>query len=49
MSTPRNPLADFAPRLVEMTDKVMTDKVLFGDVWERPQLGSYEEGIRREK
>src|SRR3954470_14736128 len=30
---PKNPLADFAPKLVEITEKV-----LFGDVWERPQL-----------
>jgi 4-carboxymuconolactone decarboxylase len=30
---PKNPLADFAPELVEITEKV-----LFGDVWERPQL-----------
>jgi 4-carboxymuconolactone decarboxylase len=30
---PKNPLADFAPKLVEITEKV-----LFGDIWERPQL-----------
>jgi alkylhydroperoxidase/carboxymuconolactone decarboxylase family protein YurZ len=28
-------IGDFAPKLVELTDRV-----LFGDVWERPQLGS---------
>jgi 4-carboxymuconolactone decarboxylase len=29
----RNRIGDFAPKLVELTEKV-----LFGDLWERPQL-----------
>jgi len=33
MSTPKNPLADFAPKLFDITDKV-----LFGDVWENSAL-----------
>ena len=41
MSTPKNPIADFAPKLVEITDKV-----LFGDVWERPQLSKRPEPHR---
>jgi hypothetical protein len=49
-STPAQKLIrDFSPKLVELTDKV-----LFGDVWERPQLGelaaadsSRSEGIKR--
>ena len=40
MSTPKNPIADFAPKLVEITDKV-----LFGDVWERPQLSKRDHEI----
>lgn len=32
---PRNPFADIAPALADYTDKV-----LFGDVWKRPQLSS---------
>ncbi len=31
-SASRSALGDFAPKLVELTDEV-----LFGDVWERPQ------------
>src|SRR5438552_825771 len=40
MSTPKNPIADFAPKLVEITDKV-----LFGDVWERPQLSKRDRSL----
>ena len=40
MSKPKNPLADFAPKLVEITDKV-----LFGDVWERPQLSKRDRSL----
>jgi len=39
MST-KNPLADFAPKLVEITEKV-----LFGDVWERPQLSKRDRSL----
>lgn len=31
---------DFAPKLVELTDKV-----LFGDVWERPQLSKRDRSL----
>src|SRR5437868_9995760 len=37
---PKNPLADFAPKLVEITEKV-----LFGDVWERPQLSKRDRSL----
>lgn len=37
---PRSPLADFAPKLVELTDDV-----LFGDVWERPQLSKRDRSL----
>lgn len=40
MSTPKNPLAEFAPKLVELTEKV-----LFGDVWERPQLSKRDRSL----
>ena len=40
MSTTKNPLADFAPKLVEITEKV-----LFGDVWERPQLSKRDRSL----
>ena len=40
MSTSKNPLADFAPKLVEITEKV-----LFGDVWERPQLSKRDRSL----
>jgi 4-carboxymuconolactone decarboxylase len=40
MSTTKNPLADFAPKLVELTEKV-----LFGDVWERPQLSKRDRSL----
>ena len=39
MST-KNPLADFAPKLIEITEKV-----LFGDVWERPQLSKRDRSL----
>lgn len=37
---PKNPLADFAPKLVDITEKV-----LFGDVWERPQLSKRDRSL----
>jgi len=40
MSTTKNPLADFAPKLVDITEKV-----LFGDVWERPQLSKRDRSL----
>ena len=40
MSNVKNPLADFAPKLVEITEKV-----LFGDVWERPQLSKRDRSL----
>jgi 4-carboxymuconolactone decarboxylase len=40
MSTPKSPLAGFAPKLVEITEKV-----LFGDVWERPQLSKRDRSL----
>jgi len=40
MSAPKNPLADFAPKLVELTEKV-----LFGDVWERPNLSRRDRSL----
>jgi len=40
MTTPKNPLAEFAPKLVEITEKV-----LFGDVWERPQLSKRDRSL----
>jgi 4-carboxymuconolactone decarboxylase len=46
MSTPKPPtaaqkaLGDFAPKLVELTDEV-----LFGDVWERPQLSKRDRSL----
>ncbi len=36
----QNPLADFAPKLVDITEKV-----LFGDVWERPQLSKRDRSL----
>jgi 4-carboxymuconolactone decarboxylase len=33
-------LGDFAPKLVELTDKV-----LFGDVWERPELSKRDRSL----
>ena len=40
MSTPKNPLADFAPKIVEITEKV-----LFGDMWERQQLSKRDRSL----
>jgi 4-carboxymuconolactone decarboxylase len=40
MSTTKNPLADFAPKLVEITEDV-----LFSDVWERPQLSKRDRSL----
>ena len=36
----QNPLADFAPKLVDITEKV-----LFGDVWERPQFSKRDRSL----
>ena len=38
--TARQILADFAPKLLELTDQV-----LFGDVWERPQLSKRDRSL----
>jgi len=40
MEKSTNPLAEFAPKLVEITEKV-----LFGDVWERPQLSKRDRSL----
>jgi len=40
MTLPRSPLAELAPKLVELTEKV-----LFGDVWERPQLSKRDRSL----
>ena len=37
---PRRALGDFAPKLVELTDEV-----LFGDIWARPQLSKRERSL----
>src|SRR5215472_8318511 len=39
-SPPRRALGDVAPKLVELTDEV-----LFGDIWERPQLSKRERSL----
>ena len=36
----RSALGEFAPKLVELTDQV-----LFGDVWERPQLSKRDRSL----
>jgi len=36
----KNPLTETAPKLVELTEKV-----LFGDVWERPQLSKRDRSL----
>ena len=36
----RNALGEFAPKLVDLTDDV-----LFGDVWERPQLSKRDRSL----
>jgi 4-carboxymuconolactone decarboxylase len=40
MSAVRKSLGDFAPKLVDLTDDV-----LFGDVWERPQLSKRDRSL----
>jgi 4-carboxymuconolactone decarboxylase len=44
MSKPATPtrklLGDFAPKLVELTDEVV-----FGDIWERPQLSKRDRSL----
>jgi 4-carboxymuconolactone decarboxylase len=39
-STAQKTLGDFAPKLVQLTDDV-----LFGDVWERPQLSKRDRSL----
>jgi 4-carboxymuconolactone decarboxylase len=39
-SRAKTELGEFAPKLVELTDKV-----LFGDVWERPQLSKRDRSL----
>ena len=39
-SSARRALGDFAPKLVELTDDV-----LFGDVWERPELSKRDRSL----
>jgi 4-carboxymuconolactone decarboxylase len=39
-SAARKGLGDFAPKLVELTDEV-----LFGDVWERPELSKRDRSL----
>jgi 4-carboxymuconolactone decarboxylase len=39
-STVRKSLGDFAPKLVDLTEEV-----LFGDVWERPQLSKRDRSL----
>ncbi len=39
-SAARKAIGDFAPKLVDLTDKV-----LFGDVWERPQLSRRDRSL----
>jgi 4-carboxymuconolactone decarboxylase len=40
LSAARKSLGDFAPKLVELTEQV-----LFGDVWERPQLSKRDRSL----
>jgi len=40
LPTPRERLGDFAPKLVDLTERV-----LFGDVWERPGLSKRDRSI----
>jgi 4-carboxymuconolactone decarboxylase len=40
LSAARRQLADFAPKLFDLTDQV-----LFGDVWERPQLSKRDRSL----
>jgi len=39
-SPARKALADFAPKLIDLTDNV-----LFGDVWERPELSKRDRSL----
>jgi len=39
-SAPKKPLSEFAPKLAELTDRV-----LFGDVWERPELSKRDRSL----
>ncbi len=39
-STAAKTIGDFAPKLVELTDRV-----LFGDVWERPELSKRDRSL----
>ena len=39
-SASRSALGDFAPKLVELTDQV-----LFGEIWERPQLSKRDRSL----
>jgi len=39
-SAARKALGDFAPKLVELTDQV-----LFGDIWERPELSKRDRSL----
>jgi 4-carboxymuconolactone decarboxylase len=40
MNLPKSLIADFAPKLIELTQKV-----LFDDVWERPQLSKRDRSL----
>jgi 4-carboxymuconolactone decarboxylase len=40
MSASKNPLAELAPKLIDLTENV-----LFGDVWERPQLSKRDRSL----
>lgn len=40
ISAARRAYGDFAPKLVELTDEV-----LFGDIWERPELGKRDRSL----
>lgn len=39
-SAAQRALGDFAPKIVELTDQV-----LFGDIWERPELGKRDRSL----
>lgn len=39
-TTAKKMLGDFAPKLAELSDKV-----LFGDIWERPELGKRDRSL----
>ncbi len=39
-SVARKALGDFAPKLVELTDEI-----LFGDIWERPELSKRDRSL----